>query len=330
MGNYMLMRLFTLAALLTLAPGLAGAEMAFSRTAVDLGYTYRDQPQEIIYEFVNNSDDSLHIYNIEPSCDCTTAQVLPEVVPPHEGGKVYVFFDPMGYEDRGPFTESVRITTSDKRQPEITLTFSTEVGIGPEPYPRALAFGAICRGESDTLDLSLYPPPDRGLGVLEAYADTACVLVERLGTDDRGRHRFKVIATNTKGCGRVASFVNIVTTDSLRRQIRIPVTLSLLGNIVVEPDVVAFGPTLPGAYVAQTVTISSRERKEFKAPTVTSSVAYVQPVVEAAGDGSYNLRLRIKEDAPAGTVKGTLSLSGDCPEEAQIDIKMTGYVRSSK
>jgi hypothetical protein len=328
-GKYML-RLPLLVMLVLVLCGNAGAEIVFDRTEVDLGYIYRDQPQEMVYDFTNISADSLNILDIEPSCDCTTAQVLPNPVPPRGDGRVYVFFDPMGYEDRGPFTEYVRLLTSSPAQPEVLLTFSIEVGIGPETYPRSLAFGAICQDRSDTLDLLLYPTPGETLGVLEAYADTACLYVERLGADDRGTHKFRVVATNRKGCGRVASFVNIVTADSLRKQIRVPVTLSLLGHIIVEPDVIAFGPTLPGAFVAQTVDISSRDKKPLELPRVACSVDYIEPDISATGSGSYRLRLRIKEDAPAGMVHGTVTLMGDCPEDPPLDIKLTGYVRSRK
>ena len=92
--------------LFLLTPALAGTVqggVSFARTEADLGFIYRDEPQKLVFEFENTSDDTIQILDIEPSCDCTTAQILPDPVPPHASGKVLVFFDPMGYEHRGSF-----------------------------------------------------------------------------------------------------------------------------------------------------------------------------------------------------------------------------------
>jgi hypothetical protein len=306
------------------------AAMSFDRTHADMGFVYRDEPQRLVFEFDNFSDDTVHIVGIEPSCDCTTAQVVPEAVGPRGHGKVMVFFDPMGYEGRGPFTESVRVLTDDPVEPEAELTFTAEVGIGPEPVPRALTFGRICRGRSDTLDLSIRPAPGEDLEVLNAYSDTNCVSVEQAGVGTGGKREFRVIARNREGCGRVACLVTILTTDSLRKEIRVPVTLSLVGRFIVEPDIIAFGPTLPGTYVAQSVRIHCRYGLKFNIPKVSSTVEYLEPVIERISDSACELKLMVKEGSPPGRVAGQIKLETDCPDEPPLDIKVTGYIRNSK
>lgn len=306
------------------------ASTSFGRTDADMGFVYRDEPQRLVFEFDNVSDDTVRILEIEPSCDCTTAQVVPEAIGPQGHGKVMVFFDPMGYEGRGPFKEFVRVLTDDPAEPEVLLTFTAEVGIGPEPVPRALTFGKICRGGSDTLDLSVHPAPGEELEVLDAYSDTNCVRVEQAGAGSTGEHGFRVIALNKEGCGRVACLVTILTTDSLRSEIRIPVTLSLVGRFIVEPDIIAFGPTLPGTYVAQSVKIRCKDGLKFTIPKVTSTIEHLKPVVEPINDSACLLKLMVKEGAPPGRVAGQVKVETDCPEEPPLDIKVTGYIRSSK
>ncbi|MFH1314127.1 MAG: DUF1573 domain-containing protein [Candidatus Eisenbacteria bacterium] len=311
---------------LSLLPGVYGAT-SFDRTDADMGFIYRDEPQRLVFEFDNVSDNSLRILGIEPSCDCTSAQVVPETLGPRGHGKVLVFFDPMGYEGKGRFKEFVRIVTDDPSEPEVLLTFSAEVGIGPEPDPRALTFGKICRGGSDTLDLSLRAAPGELLKVLDAYSDTGCVIVEAVETGVRGEHEFRVIATNREGCGRVAGLVTILTTDSLRSEVRVPITLSLVGRIIVEPDIIAFGPTLPGTFVAQTVRIYSKDGFKFSIPNVSCSVENLEPVITPVSDSSCELRLMVKEGSPPGRVAGEITLETDCPDESPLDIRVTGYIR---
>ena len=270
-------------------PFAAYAAVGVPQSEIDLGRIYRDEPQKIVFRLLNVSDDTLHVLDIEPSCDCTTAQVVPDPIPPGGEGQVLTFFDPMGYEGRGRIQEYVRLTTSDLEDPEIMLVYWVEVVVGPEPEPRALKFGRICRGESDTMSVLLSPGPEEDLKVLDAYSDTACVIVEWAGTDREGRRAFKVIVNNDKACGRVATFVTVVTSDTLRPNIRIPVTVSLISRIVADPDMIAFGPTLPGAYVSQGARIYSREKLDFDIARVLSTVPDLEPEFDRLGVDSFNL-----------------------------------------
>jgi hypothetical protein len=296
----------------------------------DLGRIYRDEPQKIVFNLRNESEDTLRVFDIEPSCDCTTAQVVPEPVPPGAEAQVLVFFDPMGYEGRGPIQEYVRLITSDPTDVEIMLTFRTEVIIGPEPEPRALRFGRICRGESDTMEVMIKPGEEDDLKVLEAYSDTACVIVEWAGEGNRAGAGYNVIVRNTEMCGRVAGFLTFVTSDSLRPKIRIPVTVSLVGRIVADPDMVAFGPTLPGAYVSSAVRVYCREKLPFDIARVLSTVADLEPELQRLGEDSFSLRLRVREGADAGRVSGEIRLETDCPDEPPIVIQVTGFIRNGK
>jgi len=322
------LKLIQVAAILILI--LASAAQAIVMVEVseiDMGYAYRDEPRTMVFELRNAAPDTLRIYGIEPSCDCTTAEVVPGAIGPNETGRVLVFFDPMGYEGRGRMQEYIRLSTSDAQDSEIMLRFWVEVGIGPEPEPRALQFGSLCKGESDTLSLSITPAPGKDLTITDARSDTVCVTVERAGAGEAGRQDFRVIACNVGGCGRVATFITFDTSDELRPELRVPVSVSLMGSIVAEPEVVAFGPTLPGVYVNQVVKIFSPRGKKFKVPEVTHSIEGIAPEVTMTGDASCELRLKIKEDASPGQVSGSISVETDCPGEPPVVIKVNGYIR---
>jgi hypothetical protein len=316
----------------------AGAQAAVmvETTDVDLGFVYRDEPQKMIFSLVNASADSLHILLIEPSCDCTTAQIVPPVIPPGGQGEAVVFFDPKGYETRGRVTESVRIHTSDRITPEILLTFAIEVGVGPEPEPRSLAFGKVAKGTSDTLAVAVCPGKSAASGqaaplrLVGTRSDDGRITVAQGGRDATGADQVLVVVTNKAGGGEVSSFVTIRTSDSLKPEIRIPVTANLPGDIAVEPGVIAFGPTLPGAYLQQTVKISSPENVKFKIESVTSSLAQLEFEVSPLGGSSYELRIKVKEGAAAGRIMGDLKIKTDRPGEAPLEVRLAGYVRSGK
>lgn len=308
----------------------ASAGVDWHTTEIDLGFIYRDEPRKMSFGFVNNSDDTLFIYDIEPSCDCTSAQVIPAAVPPHNSGEIMAFFDPMGYEGKGGVTEYIRLATSDLEDPDAELYFSVDVGIGPEPEPRALNFGSVCGGESDTLSLVVHPGSDGNLQILSIESETECVIIDQVEVRRNGAQEFMVVACNLDCRGAISSYVNITTTDPIREVIRVPVTANLMGTIVVEPEVIVFGPTLPGREVAQRVKIYCLEGLPFKVEKVTSSVNSVEFNLTPADDNTYDLKMTIKEDAPAGRVTGQLIIQTDCENQSLLTAQVTGYVRSKQ
>ena len=314
---------------LVLGPA-AYAGVDWHTTEIDLGFVYRDEPQKMSFGFVNTSEETLYIYDIEPSCDCTSAQVLPAAVPPHNSGKILAFFDPMGYEGKGRVTEYIRLATSDAQNPEAELYFTIEVGIGPEPDPRALNFGSICKDESDTLNLVVRPGSDGDLKILGVESETDCVRIEPMDPRKDGAREFMIIACNIDCRGAMSSYVNITTADSIREIIKVPVTANLMGTIVIEPEVIAFGPTLPGREVAQQVKIRCTEGLPFGVSKVTSTVSSVEFSVAVADENTYHLKMKIKENAPAGRVTGQVIVETDCESQPLLTAQVTGYVRSKE
>ena len=307
----------------------ASAAVSWHTTDIDLGHIYRDEPQKMSFGFVNASDETLHIYDIEPSCDCTNAQALPQVVPPHNSGEIMAFFDPMGYEGKGRVTEFITLATSDPESPDAELHFTVDVGIGPEPEPRALNFGRICKGESDTLALVVRPGSDGDLKILGFESESECVKVERAGALEGGGQEFRAVVCNLDCRGAVSSYIDITTADPMREVIRVAVTANLMGTIVIDPEVIAFGPTLPGKDVARKARIYCTEHLGFNIDKVTCTANSVECSVSIAEENVYELKMTIKQDAPAGRVSGQILIETDCTSQPLLTAKVTGYVRSA-
>ena len=328
MGEYLGAGLVAAIALLMCAAPAATAGIEWYTTEADLGYIYRDEPQKASFGFVNTSSETIYFNDIEPSCDCTTAQPLPQAVPPHGSGEILMFMDPAGYEGKGRITEFIRVTTSDVGSPDVELRFSVEVGIGPEPEPRALNFGRVCVGDSDTLSLRIDPGWVDTLRILGTDTGSDCVMIERAGDSHEGFPGFRVIVCNLDCRGNMSSFVTVHTNDPIRKQIRVPVTANLMGTIVIDPEVVAFGPTLPGKFVAQPVRIYCTEGLKFDIGRITCSVASIECSAVPSENNTYEIKIRIKEGAPAGRVAGQIIVETDCEDQPLLTAKVTGYVRS--
>jgi hypothetical protein len=314
---------------LMLAPRSHAAILA-EETDHDLGFVYRDEPQQMTFPVRNVSGDTLHIYSVEPSCDCTTAQVVPEALPPNTQGNLLVFFDPMGYEGRGKVKESVRLHTSDRQTPEVLFTFAIEVGVGPEPEPRSLTFGQVAKGRSDTLRVTIRPGKTAPLKIVGARSDSDRISAKQMGKTAEGLEQVAVAVTNKSGGGQLAGFVTLETADTLKPEIRIPVTASLLGNISAMPDIVAFGPTLPGRALTQTVRVFSTTGLKFGVAAVTSSIEQLAFDVKPAAEGGHEITIKVKDGAAPGRVTGEIKVATDRPDEPPLTIRVTGHVRSGK
>jgi hypothetical protein len=240
-----------------------------------------------------------------------------------------VFFDPMGYEGRGRVTESVRLHTTDTRSPEILFAFSLEVLVGPEPEPRSVAFGRIGKGQSDTAAVLVRPGTTAGLTITGVRSDSDQVRVSRAGRTPEGAAQLAVIVSNTSGGGQVAGFVTVDTDDSLKPHIRIPFTASLLGDITVDPDVIAFGPTVPGKTITQTIKVESPAGLKFGIAGVTSIPDCFDFEVTPVPPG-YRVAIRIKDSAPAGRVSGEISVRTDRKDLPPLAVKVAGHIRSAK
>lgn len=316
--------------LLSLAPTVeASGSILAEKTDLDLGLVCRDEPQEMVFPIRNVSADTLHIVSVEPSCDCTTAQVVPEAVPPQGGAEVRVFFDPAGYEGRGRVTESVRLHTTDRQSPEVLFTFTIEVLVGPEPEPRSLAFGRIAKGVSDTLAVIIRPGKTADLRITAVRSDNDKLRVARAGKTPEGAEQIAVVIDNASGGGQLAGFVTVETDDSLKPEIRIPVTASLLGDITVDPDVIAFGPTLPGKAIPQTIRVESPAGIKFKIASITSAPDCFDFDIVPASSG-YQVSLTIRESAPPGRVAGEITVRTDRKNDQPLTVKVTGHIRSTR
>jgi hypothetical protein len=236
----------------------------------------------------------------------------------------------------GKVKESVKLFTSDRMNPEILLTFAIEVNVGPEPEPRSLAFGKVAKGASDTLRLAVCPgksdPSGKPvpLSLLGTRSDDNRVTIVPAGKNANGADELLVVVSNKSGGGEISSFVTIETSDTLKDEIRIPVTASLLGDFVAEPGVIAFGPTLPGKYLQQTVKVSSPGNARFKIASVASSLSQLEFEVAEIGESSFEVKIKVKDSAPAGRVMGSITIKTDRPGEAQLEVKVAGYVRSGQ
>jgi hypothetical protein len=323
-------------ALLAISAPAAYTSIFVEQPDVNLGFVYRDQPQEMTFVIENLSGDTLRILAVEPSCDCTTARVIPEAIGPQGKAEAHVFFDPRGYETKGKVKEGVNLITSDHKTPEVSLTFTVEVGIGPEPEPRALDFGKVAPGASDTLSLMLHPGIDKPTGrpmplaVTGAASDNDRVTVKQKGKTGAGGYEFAVMIANPAGGGQVAGFVTLETSDSTRGAIRIPVAAVLAGGISVEPGVLAFGPTLPGKYLQQTLRVSSSSAAGFKIANVSCSADQLDFEVKPLAQNAYELRIKVKEGARPGRVMGEIRIQTDLAGEPAAQVKVTGHVRSPK
>lgn len=129
-----LFRIATVAALLSLSPGLQSftgnenktpvaaklkAAIKWKTTEIDLGEIPQSKPVTLNYEFTNTGDTPVIISGVQVSCGCTVADYAKTPVLPGESTIVKATFNAAS---KGAFKKNLTVTTNADEMP-VTLTF---------------------------------------------------------------------------------------------------------------------------------------------------------------------------------------------------------------
>jgi hypothetical protein len=96
---------------------------------VDIGLVVNGEIRNFETIIQNNGQGDLIIEAVTTSCGCTSAEVVPSVIPAGERGTLTIRFDSgaHGPDEVGSVTRQVFIATNDPDQSEIVFSFTAEI-----------------------------------------------------------------------------------------------------------------------------------------------------------------------------------------------------------
>jgi len=102
----------------------AGAKLRFKNLTHDFGKVDDTDELKHDFEFKNEGSETLQIFEVKPSCGCTTTGLKKMVYEPGEEGAIELLFHPKGY---GSQTKTITIKSNSKGSERITLYIKSQV-----------------------------------------------------------------------------------------------------------------------------------------------------------------------------------------------------------
>lgn len=133
--------------------------------------------------------------------------------------------------------------------------------------------------------------------------------------------------------GRQSSTITVAIDRPLYAQVQLHVKVFIQADVVLQPASVQLGSVDQGTPVEKKISVGSTRRSGWKILGVKSANPHLSgEAVETARRGnrvSYELRVRLDENAPAGYVNDHLMLVTNDPGSPQIPVMVQGRVLSA-
>lgn len=138
-----------LGTLLGVPAGAAGAGPAppairFDQAGCDFGSVLQGEQPSCLLTFSNDGGADLRIFDVEPTCGCTSALVTAPVVSPGGQGSVRIVFDSSNFA--GEVVKEITVHSSDPARPAAVVTVRALVETEVEFEPRQVTFDDVAPG----------------------------------------------------------------------------------------------------------------------------------------------------------------------------------------
>jgi hypothetical protein len=109
------------------SPGVASIEL--DQTEVDIGSVVNGEIVTLEIQVSNLGEAELVIESVSTSCGCTSAEVVPAIIPPGEQGLLLIRFDSgaHGPEETGPVLRQIFIASNDPDELETEVRIRAEI-----------------------------------------------------------------------------------------------------------------------------------------------------------------------------------------------------------
>ena len=306
------------------SPVHAGAQAYFSETVKDFGTTPRGPILVHYFLLRNSSDQPVTIGTPRVSCGCVSATVIKSQLAPGESTAVVAYMDSRRIPQAGVVrTVTVYVPFLTPQLEEVQLRVQAIARDDLVITPESLAFGTLRKGQGGTASVRLSFYNDPNWQILDANSTGAYVhpkvrLVQRRGS----LVTFEVTATLDADCpvGNWVADVWLKTSAPGLERLRIPVAVTVVAPIAVNPEQVNFGEVRPGATAEQRLILQGS--RPFRIREIQGTDASIS--VSPAGDDSRPVHIITIRLTPSAT--GSLTITTDHAEQPTVVVPLSATV----
>jgi hypothetical protein len=193
-------------------------------------------------------------------------------------------------------------------------------------------FGAVARAAKVEHVFQFKNASDRPIHLSSCRSSCGCTQ-PRVGkaTAAPGEVATVIAAFNTRGfTGKRGAWVTVTLDQPQYAEVRLRIDGYIRTDVVLDPGQVSFGSVAVGKAAEKTVRINYAGRNDWKIEDVKSASPFVAAsVIEKARSGgriSYDLVVKLKQDAPVGYLNNELLLVTNDRRATQVPVKVEGVV----
>ncbi len=303
----------------------AGAEDFFTEKDVNFGTTPRGPVLFHYFAVKNTSNQPVTIGQPRVSCGCTSASVLKSQLAPGESTSVVAYMDTRRIPQANVLKTVIVYVPFYTPQPEeVQLQVHAVARDDLVMSPEVLGFGTVRKGQGGkaTTKVTLYSDPS--WKVTEATSSGAYVKAEVKEAQRQGNEvSYEVTATLDPNCpvGDWTADVWLKTTGAGVEKLRIPVRVTVVAPIAVNPNDVQFGQVHVGEPAEQKVILQGTQ--PFKVVKVKGAEDG-EVKVDQVGEGSRPVHILKVTFTPkaAGDWSRSLEIDTDSKEQPKVVVPL--------
>ena len=302
------------------------AETLFAERQHDFGPVPRGAKVRHPFVLTNRTSNPISILNLRVSCGCTSGKASVSVVPPGGTGVVEAEMDTRNFVGRKATTLYVTVHNG-FGESEVALNVASTILSDIVLNPGGVDFGAIVRGQSPTLSLTIDRVAKPGWKIVRMVSTSKVLtasLTEVARTSEMISYRLDVSIKPDTPSGLVRDEIQFITNDGESRGFPVLVTGQVRGELSVTPTVLA----LPAPTSAEPVKgrFVVRSGRPFKVMGVEGTGEGYETAIDSPDARPVHvvtISYRPDAKAPASTAGRTFKIVTDIPGEAPAVVTST-------
>jgi hypothetical protein len=323
-------------------PDTSRYPLTFDSLSHDWGRVTDEKPLEHIFKFTNTSDRTITIKSVTATCGCTVPQLAKKVYAPGEAGEIKVQFNPTNR--RGPQQKGVTVTLEDDQVPQMQLTLTSHVLPMVWVEPNRVLFQDIFKGTGARQEVTITArKPGFEISSIEgAEQFISGKILKTEPAEDEGdpvtKVTIEVELDKAAPIGTHNTQLVFKSNDEKWPEFKIFVTAMVVGELRADPPTVMIRSQQPNAAFECSSIIDSRNGVPFEITDVEWTVEGNQDLNLVAdwesydhtrGRPTYLLRISGVNPEKSGTVRATVKVKTNLPDNEEITVTLWGTVRGA-
>ncbi len=285
--------------------------VAASKRHRDLGVVLPGSEIRAEFAISNEGDAPLEIGNIKTSCGCTSAQAIPERLPPGSSGIVQVVFRAPNRMD--PVAHNIVVATNDPERKHVLFSFTAHPVWPAIASPLAIDFGVVKVGERVSKELEVYSPRNTPFVVRNISSNVDGVSAEEVRRSPV-RYLWNVFFL-PQAAGSVKGELLILTDIPGNYTMRIPLASTVTLEPTVSPEHLLLGSQQAGTEIAAAISVTDANDCAFVSARIKSSewsVVHFSVRTEQSGSKRVHVIVRIPDAVGFRRSKLEIKAVPDC------------------